>query len=196
MEMARDAIHKQKLGNVIGGFISPVHQGYGKKSLVEPHHRLEMVRRAVESSDWISVDPWEIEQPNYTFTLPVMERFDRELNGDNQGPDKIKIRLVCGADLLDSFRIPGVWAEEHTEAIMRDYGLACIERQGSVTQEIIDSHPVLKKYEKNIIQVPSYIVNNVSSTSVRQHVKDGLSIKYLTVDGVVDYIHQHGLFLQ
>jgi hypothetical protein len=28
--------------NIVGGFISPVHNAYGKKSLIEPHHRLNM----------------------------------------------------------------------------------------------------------------------------------------------------------
>ena len=42
-----------------GGFLSPVHTAYGKKSLVAMHHRVNMVGLALQDSQWLDVDSWE-----------------------------------------------------------------------------------------------------------------------------------------
>ena len=45
---------------VLGAYISPVNAAYKKPGLLPPEHRLTMCRLAVESSDLISVDDWEM----------------------------------------------------------------------------------------------------------------------------------------
>ena len=50
-ETARNHVmfeHKQL--QIVGGILSPVHNGYGKASLIEPEHRVQMVRSAALSS--------------------------------------------------------------------------------------------------------------------------------------------------
>jgi nicotinamide mononucleotide adenylyltransferase len=47
---------------VIGGFISPTHDAYGKKSLAPMRHRINMTELALRDSDWINVDTWECAQ--------------------------------------------------------------------------------------------------------------------------------------
>lgn len=62
----------QKGFDVLGGYLSPVHVGYGKPGLAPNDQRLEMARAAVANSDWIMVDDWETSQSSYTRTLPVL----------------------------------------------------------------------------------------------------------------------------
>lgn len=57
---------------VIGGVISPVNDNYGKKDLAAAQHRVAMVQLAVQTSDWIRVDPWESEQAQWTETVRVL----------------------------------------------------------------------------------------------------------------------------
>ena len=38
--------------------------------------------------------------------------------------------LLCGADMVESLAIPGVWKPEHVRSILRDYGVVCISRYG------------------------------------------------------------------
>merc|ERR1719221_1582605 len=84
MEDARDELIT--LGyHVAGGFISPVHSGYGKKSLVEMHHRVNMCESALESSDWMRCDPWECTQEGWTKTALVLRRFQQEINSTQPG---------------------------------------------------------------------------------------------------------------
>jgi nicotinamide mononucleotide adenylyltransferase len=70
----------QKGYDVLGGYISPVHIGYGKAGLAPNQQRLEMAQAAVENSDWIMVDDWETRQPSYTRTLPVLHSMRHRLH--------------------------------------------------------------------------------------------------------------------
>uniref|UniRef100_G1P5D3 Nicotinamide-nucleotide adenylyltransferase n=1 Tax=Myotis lucifugus TaxID=59463 RepID=G1P5D3_MYOLU len=77
-EVARDHLHQTGTYQVIGGIISPVSDNYRKKDLAAAHHRVAMVRLALQTSDWIRVDPWESEQAQWTETVKVL-RFRIEL---------------------------------------------------------------------------------------------------------------------
>lgn len=44
-------------------------------------------------------------------------------------PPGPRVMLLCGADLVESFAMPGVWRREHLEQILgRDHGVVCIAR--------------------------------------------------------------------
>jgi nicotinamide mononucleotide adenylyltransferase len=78
-ETARDHFAETNI-QIVGGFISPVHDAYGKKDLAQAEHRIEMVKRALETSDWINLDDWEVRQHGWTRTRECMDRMYSELN--------------------------------------------------------------------------------------------------------------------
>lgn len=104
MEIARDCL-KEKGITVQRGLLSPVSDEYKKKDLVAANHRVAMVTAAVESSDWLEVSTWEIEQAGFTLTLKALQEIKKQI--DSTTP----LYLVGGADLLASMNIPNVWAE-------------------------------------------------------------------------------------
>lgn len=57
---------------VVRGIISPVNDSYKKKDLAAAHHRVTMVRLALQMSDWIRVDAWESEQAQWMETVEVL----------------------------------------------------------------------------------------------------------------------------
>lgn len=57
---------------MVKGIIPPVGDGYKKKGLIEDCHQLEMARLATENSEWITVDDWEIQQPEWMETVKVL----------------------------------------------------------------------------------------------------------------------------
>lgn len=73
LEIARDHLHR--LGNhvVIGGLISPVHDGYVKKDLEAATHRIAMIKLALQSSDWIKLSDWECKQETWSRTRQVLQ---------------------------------------------------------------------------------------------------------------------------
>ena len=40
----------------------------------------------------------------------------------------IRVMLLCGADMVESLVLPGVWQPEHVQTILGDYGVVCISR--------------------------------------------------------------------
>lgn len=78
---------------VIEGIISPVNDSYGKKDLVASYHRVAMARLALQTSDWIRVDPWESEQAQWMETVKVLRHHHGELlrsMAQMDGPDPSK----------------------------------------------------------------------------------------------------------
>lgn len=57
------------------------------------------------------VDPWEIEQEKWTETVKVL-RYFQEQASKAPGDEDVRVKLLCGADLLDSFATPNLWADE------------------------------------------------------------------------------------
>ncbi|EYU19647.1 hypothetical protein MIMGU_mgv1a0158002mg, partial [Erythranthe guttata] len=106
----------------------------------------------------------------------------------------LKVMLVCGSDLLESFSTPGVWIPEQVKTICRDFGLVCIRRSGQDVENIISEDDILNEYKNNITIVDEVAPNGISSTGLRDCVSRGLSVKYLTEDGVIDYIKQNQLY--
>jgi nicotinamide mononucleotide adenylyltransferase len=131
-EIAKDHYTQLGTSEVIGGVISPVHDAYGKKGLVSQTHRLGMLKLALQTSSWIRVSDWETQQEGWTRTRNTLQYHQnylnsiiRDLNGmsSNNLPtwvpenirqikDPVQLKLLCGADLLESFATPGLWDKE------------------------------------------------------------------------------------
>jgi len=181
--------------DLIGGFISPVHEAYGKKGLAPMPDRIEMVKRSLASSDWVTCDEWETAQREWTRTRLSLDRMHLEVNKGNTSGRDVKVMLLCGADILDSMVTPGVWMESDLHTLL-SRGIVCIKRAGSDPEKLINDNDILYKYRQNIYLIREWVENNVSSTAVRRAVKRGMSIKYFVADGVIDYINEKKLYLE
>ncbi|QRV94209.1 cytidylyltransferase domain-containing protein [Ceratobasidium sp. AG-Ba] len=196
-EMAKDAIVEKGKYEIIGGYYSPVSDKYQKSGLAPAVHRVRMCELAVDqTSNWLMVDPWEASQQEYTRTAVVLEHFDQELNGGERGGSrrKIKVVLLAGGDLIESFGSPGVWSPQDLHVILGRFGCLIIERTGSDVWAFLLSHDILYHHRKNVIVVKQLIYNDISSTKVRLFVRRGMSIKYLLPNSVIQYIEDNRLY--
>lgn len=185
---------------VMGGFMSPVHHKYNKKTLAPSQHRLNMVKLASETSEWINYSSWELSQPDWTPTAQVLELFSKHVNeilypGNHP---HIEVRLVCGSDVIytfDKFNTDGspVWTKEDQEIILGKHGLVCIERDKYHGSSMIETNPLLNKYIEKIHFITLNTMNTVSSTCICKLLREGKSIKYLVPDEVEKYIYDNNL---
>lgn len=181
--MARDFFNQNSAQlRVVGGILSPVSDAYGKPSLINSEHRVEMCRLACENDTFITVDSCEASQPTWTPTLQVLNHFDHEIKADPLCSE-VKIMLIAGSDLVEGFKNETVWAAESVRGII-DYGLVVIERSSTINDDNND----------NVYMVPQLVPCEISSSKLRYLLQHDLSIKYLTNDKVIDYIHQHNLY--
>ncbi|XP_060690855.1 nicotinamide/nicotinic acid mononucleotide adenylyltransferase 3 isoform X1 [Hemiscyllium ocellatum] len=218
-ELARDHLHQTVLFaglyEVIKGIISPVNDRYGKKGLVTAKHRVAMVQRALETSDWITQDPWESQQEQWVETVMVLRHHYNVLfhqyhtkNGTSPESSKAlkqadlsnaqsvapRLKLLCGADVLKTFNNPNLWKDEHIEEIVQKFGLVCISRGDVHPQRFIYESDILFKHRHNIHVVREWILNDLSATHIRRALRRGQSVKYLLPESVIDYIQQHNIY--
>ncbi|KAM4023264.1 nicotinamide/nicotinic acid mononucleotide adenylyltransferase 2 isoform 3-T4 [Anomaloglossus baeobatrachus] len=112
---------------------------------------------------------------------------------------ELRILLLCGSDLLESFCIPGLWNESDMEVIVGDFGMVVVPRDGTDTEQIMNHSSVLRKYKNNILVVKddtNHPMSHVSSTKSRlalQH-GDGHVVDYL-VQPVIDYVLKSQLYI-
>ncbi|XP_060833803.1 nicotinamide/nicotinic acid mononucleotide adenylyltransferase 1 isoform X2 [Rhopalosiphum padi] len=220
-EIARD--HLNRLGlTICGGLISPTHDLYKKKDLAPSLHRCAMIEQALVALPWVKLSDWEVKQNGWTRTRQVLQYHQNHLNmiitsrlngsikidtsllpvqfienlnvSDSNQNTAVNVRLLCGADLLESFAVPGLWNDDDIEAIVRDYGLVVVSRSGSNPHKFIYESNILTKYMANIIVVTEWITNEVSSTKVRRALSRNESVKFLISELVESYIKEHGLY--
>ncbi|KAH9604149.1 hypothetical protein KSS87_010489 [Heliosperma pusillum] len=195
-ELARDALNSEGY-HVIGAYLSPVNDAYEKMGLIGAEHRIKMCQLACKSSDFVMVDPWEGNQSTYQRTLTVLSRVKSSLCEKGLVSEGcLRVMLVCGSDLLESLH-KSFWIPEQVRAIVRDFGVACIRREGQDVEKIVSDDPILREnkvHQSNIVVVNELVPNQISSTRIRDCISRGLSVKYLTPDEVIEYIKTHRLY--
>ena len=146
-----------------------------KNSLLDNHHRLEMVYKACE--DYPNLKPSDIEfglpQPNYTVnTLIQLEE---------KYPD-LEFALIMGEDNLKSFH---KW--KNYEVILERYSIFVYPRisKGRVENEFITN--------AKITRVPAPIIE-LSSTFIRKAVKEGKNIRPMLPEKVWKYLDEMNFY--
>lgn len=120
-----------------------------KSSLLENHHRLELVYLATE--DYDSIKPSDIEfklkQPNYTINtlVHISEKYPKH-----------DFSLIMGEDNLKSFH---KW--KNYEAILEDYHIYVYPRisKGKIETRF-DNHPKIHKVDAPIVEISSTLIRN------------------------------------
>ncbi|CAL8281379.1 unnamed protein product [Lota lota] len=205
-ELARDHMHDTGNYQVVKGIVSPVSDGYGKQGLVSAKHRNAMARLALQSSDWLTVDEWESDQPDWTETVITMrhhhgcilKQYQQSTGNSMKRPISTspppQLKLLCGADFLDGFRVPGLWRPGHVDELAAAFGLVCVSRGGLRPERAAHESDTLWRHRHNVFLVREWVRNDTSATELRRALRRGLSVKYLLPDAVIDYIGRHGVY--
>lgn len=211
-ELARDHMHSTGQYQVVGGIVSPVSDGYGKQGLVLAKHRIAMAKLALQSSNWVTVDEWESQQPDWTETVVTMryhygrilKEYEQSTGTHNESSGNTpplssprpQLKLLCGADFLNTFKIPGMWLDDHVEEVAGRFGLVCISRGELQPEQAVNESDMLSHHLQNIFFVKEWVRNETSATEVRRALRRNHSVKYLIPDSVIEYIHQHNLYTE
>ena len=192
-ELARHHLRTKKNIDVVKGVISPTNDHYAaiKTSLSPAHHRLAMIKVALKDVEnhWIICDDWETKQSEWIRTLVALRHYST-IYGSN-------LRLLCGADLIESFLVPNLWSDDHIEEIIRDFGIVALPRPGSNTWKLLYDSPkshIFKRNLDNIEILDETNPINISSTMVRTAIKEGKPIDHLVHRDVAAYIMSKGLY--
>jgi len=174
------------------------HPFKGSDVLAAPNHRLAMTTLACAADPGLEPCAIEVVQATTTFTIDTLETLSQHY------PDQ-ELVFLMGSDLMNELHL---WKSWHR---LLDVAHLCqMTRPGSCTknteiaqetQEWLRHHhrPNLTSIPQNqgsrfgFLQWPITQLA-ISSSDIRLRVQSGKSIRFLTTESVIDYIHHHGLY--
>ncbi len=143
--------------------------------------RLAMCAAAVASNPHFDVSSIEVDRPGVTYTADTL----RELRAHY--PDNVELWFITGADAVCSIL---KWRE--SEVVARLARIVAVTRPGWELSE--QQRRVIEEHGAFCVHTLQATGLAVSSTDLRRRVARGLSIRYLTMQRVLDYISEHGLY--
>ncbi len=136
--------------------------------------RLAMTKLAVKGNRALRVSDIELKRKGVSYTVDTVKAFQRRYA-------KAEIYLIVGGDSLLQFHR---W--KNPGAIMAAASLAVFRRPGSI-------HPKSKVPPSKISWVKGPLME-VSSSDIREKIRDGKSIQYMVRDNVLAYITRRKLY--
>ncbi len=153
--------------------VSPQSPFKNKKTLLADHHRLALVRTAIEDDlrFWVTDIEFGMPQPSYTIdTLTYLEE---------KYPEH-KFVLLAGSDQLPNF---DKW--KNADRILELYKMYVYARPGYKNSKFGNHHSV------KIFHTP---LMEISSTFVRKSIKEGKDMRYMLPPKVWEYIREMHFF--
>ena len=145
-------------------------------------HRLNMVDLAVKSNPHFQSSSIEIDRQGVTYTADTLETLREDLDHE------VELSFIMGMDVLEKFHL---W--KSPETVVELCSLVIVNRPGN---QAVDVNEVVKKYPEagaklRIINVPRM---EISSSEIRERVRQEKSLKYLVSEEVIAYIDQNNLY--
>jgi nicotinate-nucleotide adenylyltransferase len=156
--------------------VSPHNPLKESSGLAPDHLRLEMARLAVGNDPRISVNDVEFHLTKPSYTIHTLEALAGKF------PD-YRFSLILGSDILPAFHL---WKDY--QKILARAELLVYPRY---TEE---KDPGIIDWQRERITQISAPRMEISSTSIRQKVREGKSIRYMVSPEVESFIIRHGLY--
>ena len=150
------------------------------KKVTDASIRLKMVKEAIKGIDYFEVSDYEIKKKGMSYTYLTVEKF--------KAPNR-KLFFITGADCLMSLEM---WNE--VKRIFDACEFVVFTRPGYDEEKLeAQKEKIEEKYNKKIILIH---VNsqNISSTMIREKIRDGKKVDNLLSKGVLNVIEKEGLY--
>ena len=160
----------------------PVNSKYQKEGLLENKHRYNMLKLVCDKNENFIVSDIELKQEKQLHTIETLELLQK------QYPNNI----ICFTIGTDNLKQISTWGE--AEKLVTDFKILVLERDEDSMDEIIKQDNFLLEHKDSFIKLKENIRSNISSTFVREKIRRGKSIRYLTPDEVYYYIKENNLY--
>jgi nicotinate-nucleotide adenylyltransferase len=155
--------------------VSPQNPFKINADLAPEEHRLQMVKLAIQGNPNLQVCEIEFEMEKPSFTVNTLRVLSKNF-------PKYSFTLLIGEDNIPAFH---KWMEY--EYILDNYAVRIFPRLHP------NSRSEIKLIGKDVQMVDAPLIE-ISSTYIRESIRTGESIRYLTADSVSNYIKKHDLF--
>lgn len=143
-------------------------------------HRYAMTVLATASNQYFAVSRVEIDRPGPSYAVDTVKIFQHQLGEESE------LFFITGLDAVLEIL---TW-KSHDELIQLCRFIA-VTRPGYDAQKLREKLPPSYLTKIDLLVIPGL---DISSTMIRERVRKGEPIRYLTPDAVCDYIVKHGLY--
>lgn len=178
INLANLVVEKYSLDKLI--FV-PVGNKYQKQNLADEQHRFEMLKIATANYNKLEVSDIELNLPYALTTLQAFKRIEE--NYQNITP-----YFIIGSDNLIKLT-----TQPDFEFLAQNYNYIILQR-GISTKEQISSNSMLKQNKANFNIVEENPYEQLSSTNVRNNLKDEAKLKDMISKEVYEYIQKMNLY--
>ena len=152
--------------------VSPQNPLKTESTLLNEYHRLHLIRLATEDDKRIKVSDIEFNLPKPSYTANTLTYLSEKQ------PD-LKFSIIMGSD---SFQNIQQW--KNHDSIIKNYPIIVYIRPGFEVQNKINANP----------QIADAPLLQLSSTQIRQFIKERKSIRYMVPDKVLEEIEKGGYY--
>lgn len=160
----------------------PVNSKYQKVDLINNEHRYQMLKFVCDKNEKFEVSRIELDSQRALYTIETLTELQKIYT-------EYEICFTMGSDNLKELE---TWHK--AEEIVRNFKIYVFERDTDNIEEVIQTSEFLRANQQAFIKVENNIRTNLSSTLVREKIREGKSIKYLAPDEIVAYIQKNNLF--
>jgi nicotinate-nucleotide adenylyltransferase len=150
-----------------------------------PEHRYNMVCSAISTNPHFEVSRIEIERPGYTYTVDTIFQLKNMLEPES------RIFFITGADV-----IPELLTWKSYEQVFNLCEFIAVLRPGYRKGELISKTEYLREKYKAAIHIVEAPLIGISSTGIRERIREKRTIKYLVPEAVEKYILNNNLYLE
>ena len=174
--VAESVLNKLKLNKI---YFIPAHKHALKsnKKISPPEIRFEILKIALRDFPYFSISDIELESDNVSFTIDTLKRFKEYENLSNA-----ELYYIIGFDNLAELHL---WKEY--EKIMDMVRLVVLTRPGNNDDQLINQY-------KEKITIPNSPQIDISSTLIRQRIKENNPWKSMVTPAVYEYIIRNNLY--
>jgi nicotinate-nucleotide adenylyltransferase len=172
-----------------------------RSNIVSAGHRLAMTKAAIASTPQFAICDLDVKRPGISYSVDTLAQLASDY------PDQELVFMV-GSDILGELHLWMDWHKilDHAHLLMMVRpGVEVDFTSADIDKKVVEflaknrvEHPeqldAANGGSYKFIQMPVTPVD-ISATQVRAMVKQGISCKKYTPDGVVKYIIEHGLYL-
>ena len=204
------AITPQKRIAIMGGTFDPIHMGHlvtaeavrhefdidevifvptgnpphkDNVNVTSAEHRYLMTALATAGNVQFQVSRIEIDRIGTTYTIDTIKELKETYGKDS------KLYFITGADAVQQIL---TW--KNSEELLTLCTFVAVTRPGYDKSELMDKVEELRRQYGSAIQFLEVPALSISSSDIRNRVKENRPIKYLVVGAVETYIQKHRLY--
>ena len=160
----------------------PVSTRYQKEDLAQDEHRYNMLKLICNKEKMLEVSDIELKQEKQMYTIQTLDLFKQKYKDYD-------IYFVMGTDNLKELE---TWKE--AERLLKEYRIIVLERDNDTLSDILQKNSFLKKYKNSLIKIEGIDKIFLSSTMIREKIKNGEEVEQFIDEDVLQYIEENGLY--